>query len=419
VGGAARASQADLAVVTDDAAAERRANIWLQDLWAGRESAEFALPPSRLSVAPGDVIALTLNARRRLLEVREIVDTTQRNIKATSIDPEVFDLPLAPPLRRAPAAPTAVGPVQTAVLDLPLLQGEDPPILTRLAVFAEPWPGPVAIWASSDGLSFEQIAAALAPSIMGQTLDPLPRGPTSRFDRHSRARVQLDGGSLSSVSDTVLLGGANAAAVQRADGAWEVLQFANAELVAENTYELSRLLRGREGSEWAMGDPTPAGAPFVLLDEHVVPVARGLNALGRSMTLRVVAADLDQGDPIAVELSVTPQPTALLPLSPGHLRARRTAEGLLLSWMRRTRLDAHNPQLAELPLGEEREAYVVEVLSGAAVIRSFETAVPFVLYVAADEVADFGVPQTSLSVRVTQLSATVGRGIPAEATLTP
>ena len=52
VGGAARTSHADLAVVTNDAAAERRADIWLQDLWAGRESAEFALPPSELALAP-------------------------------------------------------------------------------------------------------------------------------------------------------------------------------------------------------------------------------------------------------------------------------------------------------------------------------------------------------------------------------
>ena len=54
IGGATRASHADLAVVTNDAAAERRADIWLQDLWAGRESADFALPPSALALMPGD-----------------------------------------------------------------------------------------------------------------------------------------------------------------------------------------------------------------------------------------------------------------------------------------------------------------------------------------------------------------------------
>jgi hypothetical protein len=42
-----------------------------------------------------------------------------------------------------------------------------------------------------------------------------------------------------------------------------------------------------------------------------------------------------------------------------------------------------------------------------------------VLYAAADEIADFGAAQTTLSVRVAQLSATVGRGIAAAAALTP
>jgi len=40
-----------------------------------------------------------------------------------------------------------------------------------------------------------------------------------------------------------------------------------------------------------------------------------------------------------------------------------------------------------------------------------------VLYAAADEIADFGAPQAALSVRLAQLSATVGRGVAAQATL--
>ena len=64
--------------------------------------------------------------------------------------------------------------------------------------------------------------------------------------------MKLYGGALASLSDRAVFTGANAAAVQHSDGAWEVIQFANAELVADNTYELSKLLRGQAGSEWAM-----------------------------------------------------------------------------------------------------------------------------------------------------------------------
>lgn len=42
---------------------------------------------------------------------------------------------------------------------------------------------------------------------------------------------------------------------------------------------------------------------------------------------------------------------------------------------------------------------------------------PSVLYATADEIADFGAPQASLSVAVYQLSATVGRGVATTAQL--
>jgi hypothetical protein len=419
VGGAARTSHADLAVVTSDANAERRADIWLQDLWAGRESAEFALPPSQLKLGSGDVVGLTAGGRRHLVEIRAITDTDARAIRAQSIDPGVFDLPLLPPRRQPPTPPPSLGPVQVFVLDLPTLTADDPPILQRLALFADPWPGAVAVWKSADGLSFERAALALAPAIVGETLDDLPRGPTSRFDHVHRVRVKLYGGALASVSDLVLLAGANTAAVQRSDGAWEVLQFANAALVGERSYELSRLLRGQAGSEWAMGDPLPAGAPFVVLNEQVIPLARGLDTLGQTMQLRVVAANRDHGDPTAVALTATPSAVALRPLTPVHLRAQRSGSGVTFSWIRRTRRDGDSWDAVDVPLTEASEAYELDVRDGATVKRTLAAGTPSVLYAAADEIADFGSPQTSLAVSVAQLSATVGRGFAADAVLMP
>jgi hypothetical protein len=417
VGGSMRTAHADLAVVSDDSEVERRADIWLQDLWAGRESATFALPPSRLALALGDVAGLTVNGRRRLIEIQEISDTESRAITARAIDPEVFDLALSPPRRRVPVPPPAIGPVHALVLDLPALTSEQPPVLARLAVFADPWPGPVAVWASVDGLSYSRVALALAPSVVGATLDDLTAGPTARWHNTS-FRVQLYGGALASVSDSALFSGANAAAVQRVDGAWEVIQFASAELVGDRTYLFSRLLRGQAGSEWGMGAPLAAGAPFVLLDEHVVPIASGLNALERTLQLRVVAAGRDHGDPTALALQATPQATALRPLRPVHVKAARDGSGVTFTWIRRTRLDGDS-WVGEVPLGEDSEQYVVDILSGAAVVRTLAATSPSALYAAVDELADFGAPQASLTMRVTQLSATVGSGFATTATLTP
>jgi hypothetical protein len=416
VGGSTRSAHADLAMVTEDAEAERRAEIWLQDLWAGREAAEFALPPSRLALSLGDVVGLTVNGRRRLIEIQEISDTESRAVKALTIDPNVFDLALAPASRSA-TIPPAIGPAQAQVLDLPTLHSEQPPVLARLSVFANPWPGAEAIWSATDFAGYQRSALAVAPSTVGQTLDDLPAGPTARWHNAS-FRVLLYGGTLTSLADSAVLAGGNVAAVQRADGAWEVIQFANAELTGSHIYTLSRLLRGQAGSEWAMGAPLGAGAPFVLLNKAITTIASGLDALERTMQLRVVAANRDYGDATALALQATPQATALRPLAPVHLKAARGGSGVTFTWIRRTRIDGDS-WVGEVPLGEDSEQYSVDILSGTAVVRTLGANQPTVLYAAADEIADFGAAQTTLSVRVTQISATVGAGFAATATLTP
>jgi hypothetical protein len=178
------------------------------------------------------------------------------------------------------------------------------------------------------------------------------------------------------------------------------------------------MLRGQGGSEGAMGDPLPAGAAFVLLDRHLVPIASGLGALERTLQLRVVAAVRDHSDPAALALAVTPQPVALQPLSPVHLRARRDASGVTITWIRRTRIDGDGWS-GEVPLGEESERYALDILSsGGAVVRTLTATTPSALYAGADEFADFGAAQSTLHVRVAQVSATVGRGTAAAVTLT-
>jgi len=418
VGGSSRSSHSDLAAVLDLAQAQQRAEIWLQDLWAGRERAEFALPPSRIALAPGDVIGLTIGGRRRLMELREFVDAERRKVSARSIDPDVFGQVLAVPQRRAPDMPPALGPVHAVMLDLPTIDGSDPPALLRAAVFADPWPGSVAVWKSTDGTTYGRAALAAAPATIGTTLDDLPAGITGRLDRGADLRVRLLGGTLNSIADDALFAGGNAAAVQHDGGAWEIVQFAEAELIGERTYRLRRLLRGQAGSEWTMAAPLSAGATFVLLDAQIVTVASGLGALGRPLQLRFVAADRSHGDAAAVERVATPQATVLRPLAPVHLKARREAEGVALSWVRRTRRDGDGWD-AEVPLAEDRESYEVDILAGAAVVRTLRSDTPSVLYAAADELADFGAPQASLDVRVVQISATVGRGMPAQASLAP
>jgi hypothetical protein len=107
----------------------------------------------------------------------------------------------------------------------------------------------------------------------------------------------------------------------------------------------------------------------------------------------------------------------LTPLSPAHLRAARQDEGIALSWIRRGRLSADSWAAAEIANDEGFERYRLEVLSAGSVIRTVETDTADWLYPAADEIADFGAPQTSLAFRVAQAGKRVPWGVARTATL--
>ena len=106
---------------------------------------------------------------------------------------------------------------------------------------------------------------------------------------------------------------------------------------------------------------------------------------------------------------------ALTPLSPAHLRARRTVDGVALSWVRRGRISADSWVPAEIGNDEGFERYRVEILDSETVIRTVESELPSYLYTAADELADFGAPQASLDFRISQAGKRVPWGVPKSA----
>jgi hypothetical protein len=156
-----------------------------------------------------------------------------------------------------------------------------------------------------------------------------------------------------------------------------------------------------------------------VLDRNIVPIARGLDMVGRRMRFRVVAASRDHGDPSAVEIALRPGTLALLPLTPVHLKGARETGGVRFSWRPRRRGLAGVSFAARADLGEASQAYEMEILSGSTVVRTLSATAASILYAAGDEILDFGSAQSSFSVRLYQISAAVGRGLPATATLTP
>jgi hypothetical protein len=297
-------------------------------------------------------------------------------------------------------------------MDLPAADDAQP-VLQHIAVASDPWPGGFTLWRSEDGSTFEAVRAVNRRATIGETRTLLGPGPLWRFDRSSTFDVEIASGTLQSVPALQVLNGANLVAVE-ALGGWEILSYAQATLVAPNWWRLSGLLRGLGGSEPFAALPKAVGARVVMLDGGVLPLASGLEWLNRAVRYRLAPEGRDHADPMAVAFDVTAGTATLKPLAPVSLKARREAGGVRISWIRRTRFGGDNWELSEVPLNEESEAYQIEILGGAAVKRAFTEATASLFYTASQENADFGGPQTSLSMRILQISASAGPGHAAE-----
>jgi hypothetical protein len=385
--------------------AAHRAAVMLAETRQARETVNFALPPSRLAIETGDVVSLG----GRDWRVERIVDGALRRIEATASEQTAH---LGAPLSELPPrrpAPGFAGPPLAIVLDLAAVEA-GAPVLQRLAVASSPWPGAYTLWRSADGESFEPVQRIPGPATIGETLSMLAPGPLWRLDRTASVMLALSGGALRSLPLAAVLAGANLIGIEAAGEGWEIVGYTTAELVATGRWRLSGLIRGLAGSEPFAALAKPAGSRAVILDGGVIDLATGIENLGRPFLYRLAVEGMDHADPMGLSFTATAQPTALLPLAPVRVRARREAAGIRIAWIRRSRYGGDNWELSEIPLNEDAEAYAVEILSGGAIKRRLACAQASVLYTAGDEAADFGGPQASLLVRIRQISAAAGPG---------
>lgn len=411
-GASGRVARADLPIVLEHESASQIADSWLFEAWAARERAAFKLPPSALAIEPGDVVSVDKGGSSLLVRVTEVGERGLREIEGRSIDPDVYG-GVAPRPRGSPVdTPVFEGAPYLEFLDLPLLRGDETPDAGYVAAFQLPWPGAIAVYGSPEVAGYDLRARPLAPAVMGETLDPLPRGVVGLLDRGTRVRVKLGSGALESVTRTQLLAGRNAAAIRNPDGGWEVLQFETATLVGAGTYELSNLLRGQAGTENEMRAPLAAGASFVLLGPEVTAVPLAAGEIGAPLNWRYGPATRDISHASYQTAIHAFTGRGLRPLSPAHVRAARSAGDIAMTWKRRTRIGGDNWGATEVPLAEDSERYEVDVLSGPSVVRTLSVTAPACAYSAAHQTADFGAPQSTLSVAVYQISATYGRGTP-------
>ncbi len=405
--------------------AERRCRRALMEAWIGRESATFCLPPSRLALDPADVIRLMHDGRDIEFRLVSIADSDGRGIEAVRQDRAAYDLPPGDPRPATLTRSVVFGAPDVVLLDLPQLSEDQPAHRPMVAAHAVPWPGEMAVFRSPSSDGFNLLTTFGSRARMGALVSDFYPGPTSRFDLGNALVVDLASGTLESVTDLTLFGGANALAVETGPGKWEVVQAGAAELIAPGRYRLTRLLRGQRGTEAAMGNPTPAGARVVVLDSALAPLPIAEADLGLPWNWRIGPAARAVSDASYTALTFTPAGRGLVPFAPVHIeqpwRTARSPGDLTIRWTRRSRaLVADAWEQVEVPLAEDAESYDVQILDGASVKRTLTSSTTSVIYTAAQQTVDWGAPlgpSQTLAIRIYQLSNRLGRGDPAVVTL--
>lgn len=407
-----------LPIVLTDLQAREIAQVLWANAWTERLSYTTIIDGANQALEPADPIAIPVDGVTQRVRIVDITDsfpaTRTLNMladdaagyRSVGVVPDAGAVPITRP------HVTVVLPAEALFLDIPLLRDADNDPGFYAAIFGAlptSFAGAGLYRSVDGGGSYLRISTSGASAaITGTLLGAVPAGPTDVFDEIHSFMVELFGpGPLNNASESAVLGGANACAVG-VDGRWELLQFKTATFISGTVYKLSGLLRGRRGTEWAVG-LSVVGDKFVFLS-GVVRVPLETAQINHSYLYKTVGVGTSIDS--ATAHSFTGHAVDLRPFSPAHLSATRDAGSgdWTVAWVRRGRIGQTLQDGTDVAVNEATEAYQVDIYNGSTVVRTISVGVQTAVYTSANQTSDFGSPQTSLKVAVYQISAVVGRG---------
>jgi hypothetical protein len=313
-----------------------------------------------------------------------------------------------------PQVPPAVVPTDLLMLDTALASDTSYQLGFNVAVAGRTsasWPGAGLYKSIDGGASYDSIAGMIdadefgvATSVLGDFLGGNIVDELNTFT----VRLTPGSGELASTNYLGLINGANLFALGTEAGGYELAQFRTATLIGtagdgSKTYQLSGLLRGRRGTEWAMS--THADDNFVLLPAHNLEGV--LAELGAERLYKAVTSGSTLSSATAV--AFTNNGIALKPYAPVLLGGGRNSAGdIIINWTRRTRIGGAWQDYVDVPLSEPIEEYQVDFYTdGTYSTNPYGVGVvtPTYTFTAADQVTYMGGLQNPLYVSVFQFGS--------------
>jgi Putative phage tail protein len=318
---------------------------------------------------------------------------------------------------------TVAGVADTAylALDIPLLRDEDDDpgyyVVAHRDADGGTWPG-CSYMVSADDIEFTVATEILEEATFGTCGSTLGNWTgLTVMDELNNVSVNVGDQTLSSVTRDVLLTDPEANAMLIGS---EIIRFCTATLTASspNVYTLTRLLRGQRGTEWAMTGHIASEDCVLLRPTGMRRVVQSVSEIGAIRHVKAVTTGLPAAAVESAEFTNTG--VYAMPFSPYSLRGTRAVNGdMVMTWIRRTRLSTGFVGFSA-PLGEVSEAYDIVIYTSSAfttIKRTLTSTTPTVNYTADLQASDFGSIQSSIFVRVHQVSAVVGQGYALQGTL--
>ena len=390
-----------------------------------RYNLNFTLPPEYLDLEPGDVITLTGDFGSYEIRLTEINYTSGGwlECKGRYNNSAVYTAAAIGEEGSSIARPIVfLSASFYTLLDIPCLQDvfNATGFPAAMCGFSSTWPGGTIFKSNDEGQTWTDVQGFTGSVPIGIAISVLSAGRTDIIDASNTLSVSLLAGELVSVTQAQLLNGANYFAIG-AHGRWEIVAAQTCALQVDGSYILSDFLRGRFGTEWAMTTHAVGDVVVLLTDADMAWIGIDTASIGLERQYRgITNGALIDSD---ASLDFTYFAVNLECLSPVYLNGSRhpSTNDWTLTWIRRSRIDGALRNYVDVALGETTESYEVEIYADntyAVVKRTLTTATTSVAYTSAQQTADFGGNQTTLYVKIYQLSATVGRGYPLTATIT-
>ena len=395
------------------ARAKQTAQELLQDAWLQREPLQTVLPRKYAYLEPGDRVTLTARGLQYalvltetaygqpgLLEVTAQTDTAWI-VNAPGAAPALAVFP-HPVLRR-------VGATTPILLNVPALTSSD--LAPRYHVAYQgvdvPWPGGALYRSVDGGTTYTQVDSGTLEGLTG-TVATAAAADWHVLDEQTVITVVMEQGPLMSISDLALYNGGNLSILGN-----EVLAFGIATLIDVNTYELTRLLRGRRGTEWAV-ETHGADETFVVLDVSVHALIMTLADRFVARPFKAVTAGQFIADALVVDF--TPTAANLNDWTVAQPLAEQAGGDWQLSWWMRSRFAGEWVDGGGVGFDVDFVGFRVDIfLDGTytTVQRSTLTdggtpldpeARKTWYYSSFDQTTDFGAPQSTLYYRIFEVT---------------